>query len=588
LPFKSFVFGCLTCIILLAASALAAKSTDITLDISDGQLGATLLLPDGDGPWPVVLILAGSGPVDRDGNQVSVPGKNNSLQQLAEGLALQGVASLRTDKRGVAGSSSAAKSEKDLRFDDFINDAAEWTAMLQGDQRFSSVSIAGHSQGSQVGMCAAWLKGADGFISLAGPGRPILEILRKQLHGSLNIRSRVKANAILDELEAGHLVPEPPTDMSILFRPSVQEFLISWQRQNPQQMIGRLSCPVAIIQGLNDLQVTEEDARLLAEARSGSSLLLLPGINHLFKPIESSNPIEHQMTLANPDLKFSQEAIDAVVVLTEQAEVFHRQWAAALDRAAQYNQIQSARIPADFYSTETVRGGKTTAQKLPDCITNRKEESFGYRFGLDENGYVSLGRLFTNGNYDCVSFMYRCTEMARAESIRDNLSWALRTRFAGAHPDSVVDAAGRVDYERPEHLDYSLDMIRSGIWGRDISAEVGVVRGDDIGTSRYGAKSFGWVPAEALDHSKLRPGDIVWLVLNPKNSKARKLRDDYGLVVGHLGLMSIQEGRPVLVHAASSDLAGEYRGGQVVAVDLATYLNRVDRYAGVIITRIED
>ena len=567
----------------MALQSPAAVSIDVQLEVSNGQLGATLLCPDGDGPWPVVLILAGSGPTDRDGNTPIIPGKNNSLRQLAEGLALQGVASLRTDKRGVAGSSSAALSEKNLRFNHFIDDAVQWARWLQKDSRFSSVSIAGHSQGAQVGMSAAWLSGADGFVSLAGPGRPILEILREQLHDSLNIRSRVKANALLDELEAGRLVPEPPTEMTILFRPSVQEFLISWQHQNPQRNLGRLSCPVTIIQGLNDLQVSENDARLLHEAKQGAILLLLPGINHIFKPVEGDNPVVHQMALANPDLVFSQDAIDAVVMLTVAADNFHQEWNAALDRVEKYNADGWGSRPVEDYAAQPI------GPKISSWAISRETETNSYLFGLAEGGYVTEGRLITGGQDDCISFMYRCTELARAQTKRENYSWALRTRFAGAPINSIVGANGRVDYDRPEHLDFSLDMIRSGIWGRDVSGEVGGAQADAIGTSRYPADSFSWIPADSLDHTRLKQGDIVWFVLNPENKKAQKVRDEYGLVVGHVGVMArcAKGDQLCLVHAASSDLPGQYKGGQVVSVDLSVYLERVDRYAGVFVTRLE-
>ena len=61
--------------------------------------------------YPVVLIIPGSGPTDMDGNSAALPGKNNSLKYLAEGLAGKGIASLRYDKRGIASSASAGKDE---------------------------------------------------------------------------------------------------------------------------------------------------------------------------------------------------------------------------------------------------------------------------------------------------------------------------------------------------------------------------------------------------------------------------------------------------------------------------------------------
>ncbi len=566
-----------------------AESTEVTIQVANGELAGTILLPQGEAPWPVVLILAGSGPTDRDGNQPMLPGKNNSLKQLAEGLAQRGVASLRVDKRGVGGSVSAIVSESEMRFGFFVNDATQWTRLLMEDERFSSVTIAGHSQGSQVGMNAAWLAGADGFVSLAGPGRPILTILKEQLAASLSVRTRVKANAIIEELEAGRLVPEPPTEMTIFFRPSVQEFLVSWQRFKPAIDLNRLSCPVAIVQGLNDLQVTEEDARLLHDVKPEATLVLLPEFNHLFKKIEGSNPIVHQMCLTNPELIFSAEAIEAVVAVTVRAEEFRQVWNGALDRAMKFNKKGWTGIPEKGVVWGTDQQEAALANRLDDWLNSRYNGKTDYKFGLAEDGYASEGRLYAGGQYDCVSFMYETTELARAGNRRDSLSWALRTRFAGADPDQVVRADGSVNYDHPEHLDYSLDMVRSGIWGRDVSAEVGLAEVDTLGTSRYEANSFAWVPAENLDETKLQAGDVVWFVLSPDDKKARNLRDDHGLVIGHLGLMSSDSstGTLRLLHAASSDLSGEYKGGQVASVDLAVYLKRVERYAGIIVTRLE-
>ncbi len=566
----------------LVMNYLPAAADEVSLQVPEGRLAGTLLVPDGDGPWPVVLILSGSGQVDRDGNLLRIPGQNNSLRQLAEALAENGVASLRIDKRGIGGSESAAVPENKKRFGQFIDDAVLWTTMLQVDSRFSSVSIVGHDQGAQVGMNAAWIAAADGFVSLAGPGLPLLEILREQFKESLPIRSRVKAESVIAALESGKTVPEPPTEMTIFFRPSLQEFLISWHRYDPYRDLGRLSCPVSIIQGLNDLQVDRTSAEFLQEAKPEAALVLIPGVNHIFKMVLGDNPVVHQTTLTNPDLQFSPEAIAAVLTLTEAAEVFHKVWQKALDRLAAHNS-RGWLLPNESYDSEPI------PLAIGRWAVFQEKESAGYRFGLADGGYVSEGSLILDEHHDCVSLMYRCTELARARDYRGNLSWALRTRFAGADPNSVVDEDGRVDYDRPEHLDFSLDMIRSGIWGRDISSEVGGTVVDSKGTSRYPPGSFAWVPTDSLVGEKLQSGDIIWFVLNPDHEKALKLRQDYGLAIGHIGLMAInpESGALELYHAASKDLPGQYQGSQVVSVDLATYLERVERYGGVMVSRLE-
>jgi hypothetical protein len=210
-----------------------------------------------------------------------------------------------------------------------------------------------------------------------------------------------------------------------------------------------------------------------------------------------------------------------------------------------------------------------------------------YVFGPSADGYVAEREIVRDHRQDCISLLYRCTELAQARDHRDAVAVALATRFAGAEPDSVVDAAGRVDYDDPSHLDYSLDMIRSGHWGADVTALVGAAEPDTVGTSRYPAGSFSYVPKAKLDPASLREGDMCWFVLDPTVASARKLRDSYGLVIGHVGLVIVQDGRPWLVHAAVSGLSGWYDGGTVVKVPLVEYLGRVERFVGVKVTRFE-
>ncbi len=211
--------------------------------------------------------------------------------------------------------------------------------------------------------------------------------------------------------------------------------------------------------------------------------------------------------------------------------------------------------------------------------------SIEYRFGLHEGGYVAEGLLVSDRRQDCVSLLYRCSELAQAFHHRDALAIALAIRFPGAPLDSLVDSEGRVDYERPEHLDFSLDMIRSGLWGRHITTGLSGATTDERGTARYPAGSFEYVPTATLDLSELCEGDVCWLVLSPAHEGARRLREEYGLAIGHIGLLIEEEGEILLVHAASSGLEGVYEGGRVLRVPLQLYLERVERFCGVMITR---
>ena len=204
-------------------------SSPVSLVTPSGTLYGTLELPATDHVVPVFLIIAGSGPTDRDGNSAMLPGKNNSLKMLAEALAQNGFASVRYDKRGIGESRDALIKEEDLIFDDYVDDAVAWITKLEEDARFSKVGIIGHSEGSLIGMLAAAKTHSDIFISLAGPGRPAYELISEQLAGQPEaILSEI--NRINSELRAGNIVDNVDQDLYSLFRPSIQPYMISWYK----------------------------------------------------------------------------------------------------------------------------------------------------------------------------------------------------------------------------------------------------------------------------------------------------------------------------------------------------------------------
>ncbi|GAA4466664.1 alpha/beta hydrolase [Nibrella saemangeumensis] len=270
---------------LVGAFPLLAQTTtgrSITLDTPMGKLAGTLTLPTAAKP-PVVLIIAGSGPTDRNGNNPMMT--NNSLKMLAEELAKQGIASLRYDKRGIAESQPAGLKEEDMRFDTFINDAVGWINLLKADNQFSKVVVLGHSEGSLIGMIAANQAKADGFISVAGAGLPADKLIREQMK-TQPPQVADMVNPALDSLAQGRLVKNVNPMLGALIRPSVQPYLISWFRYDPQAEIKKLTMPVLIIQGTSDIQVSEEQARLLANARPGAQLLIIDRMNHVLKESE--------------------------------------------------------------------------------------------------------------------------------------------------------------------------------------------------------------------------------------------------------------------------------------------------------------
>lgn len=174
----SITFGFST---LMAASSADSSfvESSIILHTPSGDISGTITIPRVFGQIPLALIISGSGPTDRDGNNPVM--KNESLKKLSYGLAANNIATVRFDKRGIGESKSAAKSEADLRFEDYIRDAEGWIALLKKDKRFSKIFIIGHSEGSLIGMIAA-LKQADGIVSIAGPGKSADKTLKEQLN----------------------------------------------------------------------------------------------------------------------------------------------------------------------------------------------------------------------------------------------------------------------------------------------------------------------------------------------------------------------------------------------------------------------
>jgi uncharacterized protein len=271
------------------------------LATTTGTLHGTLELPAGQGPFPVALIIAGSGPTDRNGNDGMLGLHTDCYRLLARYLAGRGIASLRYDKRGAGDDLALALPESNLRFETYVADAVGWGERLRHDPRFSTLTVIGHSEGSLIGILAAPGIPADGFVSISGAGEPASELLLKQLQTRVPAGLYRISREIVARLVAGKPVAEVPPALAPLFRPSVQPYLISWFRYDPTREIARLTMPVLIAQGERDLQVPAADARALHRANRGATLLLIPGMNHVLKDVGES-PEDNTRAYANPSL----------------------------------------------------------------------------------------------------------------------------------------------------------------------------------------------------------------------------------------------------------------------------------------------
>jgi len=277
----------------------------VTLTTDNGELFGSLLLPKSDNPVPVVLILSGSGPTDRDGNNPD-GGRNDSLKRLAWVLAKHNIASVRFDKRGVAASLAATPDERNLSVEAYVADAVAWGQKLKADPRFGPLILLGHSEGALIASLAAPKVDAAAVISLSGTARPIDQVLRRQLARSLPPPLMLRSNELLDSLKAGRTDDNVPAPLQVIFRPSVQPYLISLFRQDPAAAFAQLKMPALIVQGSNDIQVQVDDAKLLKAAKPDAQLALIEGMNHVLRIVP--NDVKRQLaSYKDPNLPLAAE-----------------------------------------------------------------------------------------------------------------------------------------------------------------------------------------------------------------------------------------------------------------------------------------
>jgi uncharacterized protein len=308
----------------LAATALAlimavianasAAETRLGIEGPSGTLQGTLASPDGGPKAPIAIIIPGSGPTDRDGNN-PLGVTAGMYRLLADALAAKGVSTIRIDKRGMFGSSAAAADADNVRMADYAADVRAWRLEAQKRSSAQCAWLIGHSEGSLVALITAQQPdGICGLILVAGAGRKISDILREQLKANpANAPVLPQALAAISELEAGRRVDVSSMHPALmaLFRPSVQGFLIDQMSYDPAQLLARYAGPVLVLQGTTDLQVSMQDAQRLAGARPGVTLVTLEGVNHILK-IAPADPAANFATYGNSALPIAPSLVEAI------------------------------------------------------------------------------------------------------------------------------------------------------------------------------------------------------------------------------------------------------------------------------------
>ena len=290
----------------ISLEAFSQEKNYDSLQVSiDPEVQGTLLSPNGENQPPLAILIAGSGPTDRDGNQAQF--KNNSLKYLAEGLAQKGIATFRYDKRVIAQINKATVQEEKMTFEDEVNDAL--LVVNHFKDKYKKIILIGHSEGALVGLLVAQKVVVSKFVSISGAGNSSATLIEEQI-GKNAPQLKEESQKIISQLRKGELVDNISPYLAPVFRKSVQPYLISWFKYEPAKEIAKLQIPILIVQGTNDLQVEDKEVQLLKEAQPKAQLLLIEGMNHVLKKVKTLE--ENQLSYLNPDLPISGELVEGI------------------------------------------------------------------------------------------------------------------------------------------------------------------------------------------------------------------------------------------------------------------------------------
>lgn len=306
-----------TVLTMAAASPAAAQTAPIESVIEapgpSGPLQGTMLAPAE--AKAVVLIIPGSGPTDRDGNNpMGVAAAPYKL--LAQGLASRGITSVRIDKRGLFGSKAAIADPNAVTIADYAHDVHAWADVIRKRAGVPCVWVLGHSEGGLVALAAGQdASGICGLILVSAAGRPIGEVMRDQLKANpANAAILDQALAAIDSLEAGKPVDTSKLDPALapLFNDKVQRYEMDMFPRDPAKLIAGYKGSVLIVQGERDIQVSVDDAKRLKAADPAATLVLLPGVNHVLKMVASDDRAANMATYTDPSLPIAPGVTEAI------------------------------------------------------------------------------------------------------------------------------------------------------------------------------------------------------------------------------------------------------------------------------------
>jgi pimeloyl-ACP methyl ester carboxylesterase len=259
------------------------------------SLAGTITRPkDRPGPYPAVFFISGSGGQDRDGYSQGI---DLGTHEILDRLTREGFLVLRVDDRGVGESKGPTE---EIDFDDLVADARSSVAFLRERQDVdrTRIVLVGHSEGGETAPILAAEGGIAAVVLMAAPARTVIVLMHEQLRRARELEGEsaeqlAEFDAAFTEFFELMQSDEPidaelwPADLSVWI--PARAWVKSHARIDPLANIVKVPCPILILQGERDIQVSpERDAKRLLEALDGSGhgdheLILFPELDHLFK-----------------------------------------------------------------------------------------------------------------------------------------------------------------------------------------------------------------------------------------------------------------------------------------------------------------
>lgn len=307
------------------SAKLPTTSEEVSFTAGANSVPGTLVRPaSGSGPYAALVLMAGSGPTDRDWNSPLLPGKNGSAKLLAEALASHGMIVLRFDKAAVGGNKTPV--DGTTSFDVYRDEGQAALAYLRtrADVASGALFVAGHSEGGIHATRVALVEGKHiaGLVLLSAAGRTMMTVMMGQLESQMRAAMPLQADRELaalqkafDDFLAGKAVdPKQVTSIGPLqqlvasaVNPQSATLVRGLFAFDPAEALAKIDVPVFIYNGMRDIQVDpEKDAKHLAAVKPDATLVLAPEANHVLKH-ETKSIVELRADLAMVQTNYNAE-----------------------------------------------------------------------------------------------------------------------------------------------------------------------------------------------------------------------------------------------------------------------------------------